>query len=266
MLGHDWKPAVGKVVREDWIGERRKWIMDIQPDSGEPAFRTEVHEPDLDGDFHAPYGGQTCRMHCDVKKQKAKFDTSDPALSQKARRQQEKQRIKDELAAPPGTVAGFPGGGRAAARFQAGSTSYQVVSGADVAPVLNAIMGGHAQEGIAALRAMQAEQLRQAGVDPSAVFGGQAPGAAQPSMGAAPFSGGTAPGAPQPAPFGGGIAPDAPQPAQFGAPFQADEQGVTNLSAPDLAGRLNKLQALLDQGLLTHSEYATQRQRILDSI
>jgi hypothetical protein len=251
MLGHDWKPAVGTVVREDWMGERRKWIMDIQPDSGEPAFRTEVHEPDLDGDFHAPYGGQSCRMHCDVKKQKAKFDTSDPTLSRKARRQQEKQLIKDELAAGPGSGPGFAGG-RAAARLQAGSTGYQVVSGADVAPVLNAIMGGHAQEGIAALRAMQAEQLRQAGVDPSAVFGGQTPQPAQPSMGAAPFS--------------GAVAPDAPQPAQFGAPFQAEEQGVTNLSAPDLAGRLNKLQALLDQGLLTHSEYATQRQRILDSI
>ena len=246
MLGHDWEPAEGTCVDDEWVGhtDHRMWIMDVRPANGAPAFRTQVGHPGLGEDFKPPYIGHVCRMLVDVKKQKAKFDTSDPSLSWKAYRKMERQRVKDELNAPPGTAV--PG---AAGSYQVGSTSYQVVSGADAAPLLNAFFSGHTQEGLAALRALK-QQAQQGGVPQ------------MPTPAPAPF--GADPQASTPAPFGAD--PQAPVPASFGSSFQSGPQQVTSEPAADLAARLNKLQVLHDQGLLSLSEFTAQRQRIIDSI
>jgi hypothetical protein len=252
MLGHDWQPAEGTCVDDNFGGEhviRERWVMDVRPANGAPPFRVEVDHPGAGEDFRGPDVGQVCRMLCDVKKQKAKFDHTDPTLSWKAHRRAEQQRLRAELNAAPGTAGVFPG----IAGFPGlGGGNVQVLSGADAAPLLDAIFSGHAQEGIAALRAMkQAQQHQQPGVVPQAPFSAppapsaQAPFAAQPPYAdQAPFS--------AQAPFG------AP------APFAAQEPAAA--PAGDLAERLARLQALHDQGLVSLSEYTTQRQRIIESL
>jgi hypothetical protein len=174
MLGHDWQPAEGTCVDDNFGGAhvvREVWVMDVRPHNGAPPFRVQVAHPGSGEDFRGPYPGQVCRMLCDVKKQKAKFDHTDPTLSWKAHRLAEQQQLKAELDAPPGTApvnaagAGFPGLG----------ANVQVLSGADAAPLLNAIFSGHAQDGIAALRAMKQAQQHQPGVNPQAPFTPQEP-------------------------------------------------------------------------------------------
>ncbi|HEV2639579.1 MAG TPA: hypothetical protein VGX23_30865 [Actinocrinis sp.] len=266
MLGHDWQPAMGTCVDDEWMPhtDREKWIMDVQPGDGSPPFRVEVPHPGAGEDFRSPNRGQVCKMFADVKKQKAKFDTSDPNLSWKAHRRAEQERVKNELNAPPGSPAMQFG----ATSYHLGASSYQVLNGADAAPVLNAILSGNPQERMAALRALREQRQAQRG-GPSVPFQpAQSPPGAQ-----APFS-----GAPTPAPFGAG-GPGAvptptparftadPQPASFGAPFLQDPvTSPTSASAVDLSERLNKLQTLHNQGLLSNAEFASQRQRILDSI
>ena len=218
MVGHDWQPAEGPCVDDNVGGDhivREVWVMDVRPANGAPPFRVQVTHPGAGEDFRGPNAGQVCRMFCDVKKQKAKFDHTDPTLSWKAHRLAEQQQLKAELSAPPGTGpgnaagAGFPG-------FPGLGANVQVLSGADAAPLLDAIFSGHAQDGIAALRAMQQGQQGQ-----------QAPV-----------------GTP--------------------APFTAQEP--TTEQTGDLSERLTRLQALYDKGLVSFSEYTTQRQRIIDSL
>jgi len=238
MLGHDWQPAEGTCVDDNFGGNhvvREVWVMDVRPANGAPPFRVEVAHPGAGEDFRGPYAGQVCRMLCDVKKQKAKFDHTDPTLSWKAHRQAEQQRLKAELNAPPGTRPGSAG----PSAFPGFGANVQMVSGADAAPLLNAFFSGHAQEGIAALRAMQQAQRQQPGVDPQAPFTAQASYSAQTSNSTQ-------------APFG------AP------APFAAQEPAAAPTGDP--SERLARLQALHDQGLVSLAEYTAQRQRILDSL
>lgn len=233
MLGHDWQPAEGTCVDDNFGGDhvvREVWVMDVRPANGAPPFRVEVAHPGSGEDFRGPHAGQVCRMLCDVKKKKAKFDHTDPTLSWKAHRLAEQQQLQAELSAPPGTAPGNAG----AAGFPGLGANVQVLSGADAAPLLDAIFSGHAQEGIAAL-IKQAKQQHQPGVDPQAPFTAQTSYATQ-------------------APFG------AP------APFTAQEPTSTDAQSGDPSERLVKLQALYDQGLLTLSEYTTQRQRIIESL
>jgi Short C-terminal domain len=281
MLGHDWQPAEGTCVEADWETRgSEKWIMDVRPLDGSAPFRLEVGHPGTGEDFRHPYSGQVCKMLVDVKKQKAKFDPSDPTLSRKAFRQMERDRLRAELNSAPGS------GALPAAGYHLGaSTTYQVVGGADAAPLLNALLGGNSQEQrTAALRALhearqnpdglmgafaaqvQAAQAQAQGMAAQAQ-GGQVPGGAVPAP--APFGAGPADPAPNVARFGGDPVPASfggPVPASFGGPVPASFGGPTTESADDLSSRLAKLQALHSQGLLSKAEFQAQRQRILDSI
>lgn len=281
MLGHDWQPAEGTCVDDDWsTHESGRWVMDIRPLDGSAPFRQEVHHPGGGSDFRGPMRGQVCKMLVDVKKQKAKFDTTDLTLSWKAHRQAEQLRLQAELNGASGSAA-LPGVG-----YQLGAGSSVRVTGADAAPLLEALLGGnpHAQRA-AALRAMRearqnpgglmgafAEQARAAQAQAEAM---RAQGLAAPAQDApapAPFG-----AAPTPAPFSAGPAGPAtpnvarfdntPVPASFGGdPIPASFGGPTMESSTDLAGRIAKLQALHNQGLLSKSEFEAQRKRILDSI
>jgi hypothetical protein len=259
MLGHDWQPAEGTVVDDDWNASREKWIMDVRPIDGSAPFRAEVPHPGMDEDFRGPNRGQTVKLHADSKRQKAKFDTKDPQLSWKAHRQAERNRLQAELNAPPGSGA-LPFNA-----FEVGATTFQVAAGVDAAPLLNAVLSGNPQDRIAALKALRDARHQQMGGQQP--MGGQS-GApfTQPPQSAPPF-GSADPGAPSPARFAADPGPAAfgagPQPASFGAPFAG---GPTAESGADLAGRIAKLQTLLDQGLINHAEFSTQRQRIIDSI
>jgi hypothetical protein len=268
MLGHDWQPAEGTCIDESWEGGQ-KWIMDVYPANGAPSFRVEVPHPGLGGDFRGPMRGHTCKMLCDVKKQKAKFDTSDPSLSRRAQLRSRAQELQAELGAAPGTMPGQP----AVTVFQVGPTSHHAISPADAAPLLDAILSGDIQGRRAAIEALKQARRDRAGAGPAPFSAqGQPAPFAQPEQG--PFSSQSASGpfcaqpssapysstsTPQPAAFG-----SQPQPAPFGAPFQGEEAALQPVGDP--AERLARLQALHDQGLVTYAEFQIQRQRIIESL
>ena len=105
MFEH-WEPAEGTVVDRRQKGNSQSnlsanlhFLVEVRPTDGEP-FRVELGMPGLTGDFIPPSVGQVVKMEVDVKKQKAKFDTSDPAVSAKAQRKTGKDRFAEELDPP----------------------------------------------------------------------------------------------------------------------------------------------------------------------
>ena len=105
MFEH-WEPAEGTVVDRRQKGNSQSnlsanlhFLVEVRPTDGEP-FRVELGMPGLTGDFIPPTVGQVVKMEVDVKKQKAKFDTSDPAVSAKAQRKAGKDRFAEELDPP----------------------------------------------------------------------------------------------------------------------------------------------------------------------
>jgi hypothetical protein len=61
-----------------------EYAADVVPASGAP-FRALLQPPQIAIDFWPPNVGDVVRVHADVKRQEAKFDTDDPAISAKAR-------------------------------------------------------------------------------------------------------------------------------------------------------------------------------------
>ena len=105
MFEH-WEPAEGTVVDRRQKGNSQSnlsadlhFLVEVRPTDGEP-FRVELGMPGLTGDFIPPSVGQVVKMEVDVKKQKAKIDTSDPAVSAKAQRKAGKDRFAEELDPP----------------------------------------------------------------------------------------------------------------------------------------------------------------------
>jgi hypothetical protein len=102
MFEH-WEPAEGTVVDRRQKGNSQSnlsanllFLVEVRPTDDEP-FRVELGMPGLTGDFIPPTVGQVVKMEVDVKKQRAKFDTSDPGVSAKAQRKAGKDRFSDEL-------------------------------------------------------------------------------------------------------------------------------------------------------------------------
>jgi len=107
MFEH-WEPAEGAVIdrrqkgnSQDNMSANLHFVVEVRPTDGQP-FRVELGMPGLFGDFIPPSPGQVVRMEVDVAKQKARFDTSDPDVSAKARRKAGKDRFAEELETPPG--------------------------------------------------------------------------------------------------------------------------------------------------------------------
>jgi hypothetical protein len=153
MLGHEWQPAQGLCIEESWIGHdglKRVWIMEVRPSDGSPAFRVEV-DHEIHEDYIPPNSRETCMMLCDVKRRHAKFDTSDPSRSRKARQRIDEQRIKDELNAPPGSNSpnsAFPGG-------------YRQPGSADIASQFTTLLADHGlDQGSGAGRTRRAHQTQ----------------------------------------------------------------------------------------------------------
>jgi hypothetical protein len=102
VLGHHWESAEGICIDIRTKGnadsgiKNRRWLMEIRCGNAEP-FRVELGASGLGEDFKGPERGETCRMGCDVKRQKAKWDISDPALSWKADRYARAARLEAEL-------------------------------------------------------------------------------------------------------------------------------------------------------------------------
>jgi hypothetical protein len=91
MFGHDWEPAEGTVVDIRYDHQSQSdhgtsgephFLMDVYPASGEP-FRTEVDELPLFLSFEPPNVGAKVKLECDLKRKKARFIRSDPAINKK---------------------------------------------------------------------------------------------------------------------------------------------------------------------------------------
>ncbi len=112
MFGHQWEPAEGTCIdiRVKPHGnpntDNRRWLMEVHCGDAEP-FRVELGFPGFHGSFKGPERGHTCRMQADVKRQEAKWDLDDPALSWKTERRQQTADFAAELDAKP--WAGGPG-------------------------------------------------------------------------------------------------------------------------------------------------------------
>lgn len=187
MLGHHWEPAEGtcidiRVKHASSENDSRMWLMEVRPRNAEP-FRVELGYPGFHENFRGPDRGQTCQLDCDVKRQDAKWDLSDPALSWKTWRNEKANDFKAELKArtwadQPGDQAipaagGSPDVPAAQAMAPAPSPapapaspagpgaampafdSVQVISGADAGTALNAIFGGQGADGLAAVQALK---------------------------------------------------------------------------------------------------------------
>ena len=106
MFGHDWEPAEGTCIdirvkaHGDPNTDNRRWLMEVRCGAAAP-FRVELGFPGFHGDFMGPARGHTCKMHADVKRNEAKWDLDDPALSWKAERQKKQADFQSELAAKP---------------------------------------------------------------------------------------------------------------------------------------------------------------------
>ena len=105
MLGHHWEPAEGtcidiRVKHASSENDSRMWLMEVRPRNAEP-FRVELGYPGFHENFRGPDRGQTCQLDCDVKRQDAKWDLSDPALSWKTWRNEKANDFKAELKARP---------------------------------------------------------------------------------------------------------------------------------------------------------------------
>lgn len=113
MFGHDWVDGEGTIVAVrivkttgDGMVSTHEWAVDVRVAGHEP-FRTVVGEPYFAMDFWPPRVGQMVRVHADVRRQEAKFDRDDPALSAKAvkaaMRASAQARFDAAAEAPPGS-------------------------------------------------------------------------------------------------------------------------------------------------------------------
>jgi hypothetical protein len=104
VFGHQWEPAEGECVniRYKGAGNAAKtvnaiwYLMDVRPSAGE-SFRVEVRPPSLMTSFKSPIIGQVVRMECDPARKKARFDRSDPALSNRTDKQAAKAEYEAQL-------------------------------------------------------------------------------------------------------------------------------------------------------------------------
>jgi hypothetical protein len=117
MFGRGWEPATAKIVAKKFKegGERSgvwEYVADVTPASGS-AFRTSLKQPPLQNHVVRLQEGEVVPVLADAKRQRAKFDTSDPRISGKGRRAEggssSKESFDQALAQPPGSPpAGEP--------------------------------------------------------------------------------------------------------------------------------------------------------------
>jgi hypothetical protein len=93
VLGHHWEAGEATIIacQEEhdftyWPDDAsaRTYVVDVRPAAGTPAFRTEVRRSYKHRDSMTPErglsAGELIAVLCDPKREKAKFDESDPRL------------------------------------------------------------------------------------------------------------------------------------------------------------------------------------------
>lgn len=130
MFGHDWEPATAKIVAKKFKegGERSgvwEYVADITPGSG-ATFRAKLKQPPFMNHVVWLHEGDVVQALADIKRQRAKFDRSDPRVSGKGRRAEGGEYSKDSfdraLAEPPGSPV--PGDSAPQAGGEGGAASF----------------------------------------------------------------------------------------------------------------------------------------------
>jgi hypothetical protein len=111
VFGRDWEPATAKIVAKKFKegGERSgvwEYVADVTLASGS-VFRTKLTQPPFMSHVVWLHEGEVVPVLVDVKRQKAKFDRSDPKIRGKGRRaeggEHSQEAFDQALAAPPGS-------------------------------------------------------------------------------------------------------------------------------------------------------------------
>jgi hypothetical protein len=95
MFGHEWEPGTAtviarKVATQNQTECKYDYIVDVQPTSGGPAFRTSFRSPTTAVGYQATDVGGTMPVLCDPRREKAQVDMDDPANRYDGRMKQEK--------------------------------------------------------------------------------------------------------------------------------------------------------------------------------
>jgi hypothetical protein len=88
MFGRSWEKGTATIIEKHVAraeqadsGTKYKYVVDIEV-PGSPRFRTTMKDPaSVTSRYLAPAPGQVVSVKVDTKREKAKFDTSDPGLS-----------------------------------------------------------------------------------------------------------------------------------------------------------------------------------------
>ena len=120
---------------------RLEYAVDVHPADG-TDFRVTLREPKLiKGGFHQPQIGDTVGVLFDPTTHDAKFDTSDQRLTITFKEQKEREAFEAAASAAPGTTAPRV------------PDQIQVLSGADAAPIVNALLSNESLSGVERLPA-----------------------------------------------------------------------------------------------------------------
>jgi hypothetical protein len=149
MVGHHWESAEATIVATQvavitaaGYVNRLEYAVDVHPAVG-TDFRVTLREPKfIKGGFHQPQIGDVVGVLFDPKTHDAKFDTSDQRLTITFKEQKERAAFEAAASAAPGTAApGLP-------------DQIQVLSGADAAPIVNALLSNESLSGVGAIQAL----------------------------------------------------------------------------------------------------------------
>jgi Short C-terminal domain len=94
MFGHEWEPGMAtviarKVAKQNAWESKYDYIVDVQPKSGGPVFRTSLRSPTTAVGYKETDVGGTMPVWCDPRREKAKIDEKDPANRYDGRQKQE---------------------------------------------------------------------------------------------------------------------------------------------------------------------------------
>jgi Short C-terminal domain len=117
MFGRGWEQAKATVVAAQQMGDkpvytkhgggtmrrRYEYVLDVHPAGGGPAFRTTVLSPLNVDSLRDLAIGEVVPVLCHAKDEKAKFDTSDPSMSQAAVNDARRARFEAVADAAPGS-------------------------------------------------------------------------------------------------------------------------------------------------------------------
>jgi hypothetical protein len=104
MLGRGWEGGTATIIARKplsagphGITTRWSYVADVQPDIGAPTFRATFDDPHLNGELVSPQEGAAVRVKCKPDRKDVKLDRSDPSVSARVQRRQERDQADDRF-------------------------------------------------------------------------------------------------------------------------------------------------------------------------